>query len=284
MSEAKSDGISLQWTDIDKAAEEMARVVQPRFADLLHFFAPAADCCKRLIYRGDQVTDESAQKTLALYHAVQAFRTAVAATRISLGGYADVAAGLARTVWELQLRLATIRRGGELRALAELYIATSREIRSREASIADDGDDEARRALQTWLDGRADLIQKAEHLGVDEAALRRVGKTTVAAMAFAEGQQLEYDFWYSLLSQMHHGGRAFATYRYMRDVVTDENGMLLSVDDHTETMIGSALEYLFRALTQSALIFREHFLAVEIDRIHSQLGPLILKVFPEGAA
>lgn len=237
MTEINSDMMSPDWADIERATDDMTRAVQPRFADLLQFFVPAAECCKRLIAIGDALTEELAEKTLAVYHAIQAFRTAVAATRISLGGYADVAAGLARTVWELQLRLANIRRGGELRALADLYVATSREIRSREASIADDGDEEARRALRTWLDGRSDLVQKAERLGGDEATLRRVGRTSIADMAAAEGQQLEYEFWYALLSQMHHGGRAFATYQYMRDAVRDDTGMLLPVDDHIEWTI-----------------------------------------------
>jgi hypothetical protein len=111
-----------------------------------------------------------------------------------------------------------------------------------------------------------------------------IGKSTVASIATAERQQSDYEFWYVALSQMHHGGRAFLTYQSMMESAPDGGGVLLPVDDDAEMMIGSALEYLYRALTQAALNFGDHLLAHEVDRTHRQLGPIIMKLFPEGTA
>jgi hypothetical protein len=117
----------------------MARAVEPRFGSVFSYLTLAGDYCMRLVRRGEALTEESAQKTIAVCYAIQAFRASISTTHLSVSGYADIAAGLVRTVWELQLRLARVHTAGEVAALAELFVSTNREIKIRQVSIAEGG-------------------------------------------------------------------------------------------------------------------------------------------------
>lgn len=136
----------------------------------------------------------------------------------------------------------------------------------------------------TWIAGREELVSKAEALGSNESELRKIGRATVADLAKEEDLQSEYDIWYKALSQMHYGARAFSTYHYMLDAVPQGGSILLPVDDDIETMICVSLEHLYRALTQSALLFDDPALASEVDETHHSLATLIHKTLGDGAA
>jgi hypothetical protein len=240
--------------------------------------------CRRIFDHANRLTEESAVATVALYLVIQAYRATAATARLALAGYADIAAGLSRSVWEIQLRLARTRRGGELAAVADLYMSVNHEIKLREAGIAQDGDEEDRRVLDTWIAGREELVSKAKALGSNESELRKIGLASVAVLAKEEDLQSEYDIWYKALSQMHHGARAFTTYHYMLDSVPEGGSILLPVDDDIETMICISLEHLYRAMTQSALLFDDSALASDVDRTHRSLATLIQKTLGDGAA
>ena len=183
------------WSEIVRRSSAIATTAEPRVAELLSYLAPAATYCRRIFNHANRLTEESATATVALYLVIQAYRATAATARLALAGYADIAAGVARSVWEIQLRLARTRRGGELVAVADLYMSVNHEIKLREAGIAQDGDEEDRRVRDTWIAGREELVSKAEALGSNESELRKIGRATVADLAKEEDLQSEYNIW-----------------------------------------------------------------------------------------
>lgn len=253
-------------------------------AELLSYLEPAAVYCRRIFQHANETTpNESAQKTLAANLVIQAFRTSAGSIQLSLAGYADIAATVVRSLWEIQLQLEHVRNNGELIALASIFASINREIKLRQQIIASEGNAADRENLDTWLVGRADIVGRAASLGCNESDLLRLGKTTLATRASSAALTSEYEGWYIPLSQMSHGARAFATYHALMPLVPQSSSILLPVDDDIETMVCFALEHLYRSIAASALIFDDWRLAAEVKQTHTSLAAVISRVIGEAA-
>ncbi len=109
--------MSQLWSTRTQLGDEIAAVTYPKVAELLSFFEHAEQFCRRILTSSMKLTDRDATRATLEDLTIQIFRTAVAAARMAVDGYADVAAGLARSTWEIQLRIQRVRSDGEVAAL-----------------------------------------------------------------------------------------------------------------------------------------------------------------------
>jgi hypothetical protein len=257
------------WPSLHHRIEDARQTYAQQSEPLLWYVGPATEFCKRIIGPGRSPANGSRpQDHVAVGVAIHAFRSALASIELCVGGFADAAAPINRSVWEMQLRLFDVRQTGMLGALACLLYEAETEIAAREFELANGWHtgDEATGALEAWVAWRDELHAKATAAGFTSKDLARHGKLPFGATA-TEAQQLgSYKTLYARHSLTAHGSRSSTMYTNLSagGLFTEEGAPLLPLDAYVVDMIGDVLTQLFLSFSYAAEIINDPELADDV--------------------
>jgi hypothetical protein len=257
------------WPNLHQRIEAARESYAQRSEPLLWYVGPATEFCKRIIGPGrSSANGPRPQDHVAVGVAIHAFRSALASIELCVGGFADAAAPINRSVWEMQLRLFDVRQTGMLGALACLLYEAETEIAAREFELANgwySGDD-ATGGIEAWIAWRDELRAKAIAAGFTSRDLARHGKLPFGDTS-KEAQQLgSYKTLYARHSLTAHGSRSSTMYANLaaRGLFAEEGAPLLPLDAYVMDMIGDVLTQLFLSFRYAADIINDRTLAEDV--------------------
>lgn len=278
-----SDSWALEWPEVRRRMEEARAPFTARCEPLLWYFGPATEFCKRVVGDGrSPANGERPQDHIASATAIHAFRSAVGSAELAVAGYADIAVTLNRSLWEMQLRLFSVREGGLLAALASLHYEAEQRIAAAEyeLTIASGGRHSANAYLAQWVKWRDELRTRAANSGWDIKLLRQKGKLILATAAAEAKQSGSYKTLYLRHSLAAHATGSGTIYANLSAHVQEEGGVLLPLDVNVVDTVGDALNQLFLCLICAAEIVEDEKLADDIHHAFHHLHDRWLTLSP----
>ena len=274
-----------EWQDLHDRLEATRAREKKRCESLVWYLGPASEFCKRVVGDGrSPANGPRPQDHLAVGISIHAFRTALGSVELTLGGMADAAVPLNRSLWEMQLRAFNVRENGELGALACFIYEAEQEIAVRELEITNEwGDvDRHHNELAAWREWRQQLADRVAAAGFDPKEVQRHGKLNFAEVARASQQVEAYKTLYVRHSLIAHGSASSTLYANLGagDLITEEGGMLLPIEYQIPQMVGDALVQLLACLFYAAQIVRDATLVRDVRHAVDELQEAWVELVP----